>query len=530
MADLPFAHKLKFPCRQTKVSKHRQVLVPIDLYAIREFIRPYGSRNKYTSPHQGLKQYLAKSESPKVLCDAIWEETRNFTKYGKPNRGIKWLERGVYKKYIVPYERRWEFAPLSGEHVRMSPNVRCDPRGDESASQIASKRAADDEISNIMGSLVDVLHAEGSNNEHVKQLLDTIGETYDEYARVETKKRYIVMLGDTKAGKSFFLNSLLATSEQVPHLYNVHSSEKAYPNEHAAASPGGSPVTSNPNVAGDAVHVLTHLMMKETPLATDETHEVIYDKFVEAISTLRMNVVCTDIERTFECQQKHALWKLPGLGTNDDKPLFNGDGTLLLNNCPPELEKLYDTAIKSPDVFRKHVKHDMIREGNIKGEVGEFFLPSNDSHLAVTVFNTYIWGGSQYAFVVKYVSFRAVEKQLKAAYEQQECGDVAKAKRTYALQLVFSFQHGVVDDSDEDALQEFMEERDDYVSEHIDKMDPPKLTPPHKTTREYDGNFHVFQGQGKSVVDDRVYIKWKLQQVREHLYRLTCCISCPCMR
>eukprot|EP00041_Stephanoeca_diplocostata_P021331 m.495587 g.495587 ORF g.495587 m.495587 type:complete len:1542 (+) comp21801_c0_seq10:612-5237(+) len=515
LSDLP--DEIKLRRRQAKGSK---ILIPIDLYSIREFVRSHGSRERFNSPGQGLKTYLARSESDRVLCEAVWKSTRNYTKYKSPLKGVTWLK-DLYRTSIEPFERRWKFASLNGEQGVVE--FQRDPQF-EDVSRINSMSDADSEIQDILGSISAILQAESPDDQLVRQLLNTIYTTRDIHECAHVKKRRIVLLGDTRVGKSFLINSLLATSEQVPHLYNLNNSECTGTD----SSSNSSSTAISPNVASDAAAVVANLMVARAQAHSETIDDTqgpsistfdsdrwmnLHEVLVEKISDLRTDPVLTEVDCIFHCELQRVVWKLPSLGPDGTKPHFDNDGTLKLEHCPAELRGLYKTATESARPFIDHLERDMIRQGNIKGKIGEFFLPSNDSHSAVTTFNTNIWGGSQYAFVVTYMSYRKVQTLVRAAFEHDCITEVGIVKRKHALQLLYGFVYGISGATDESSLQEMQEHRHDYVDVMAAKSHLPKFEPRHPSTAEYDGKFHVYQGQGKSVVHDRVYIQWKLLQV-----------------
>ena len=231
----------------------------VDLYMLRETVRCAGGGTMTDIPpnplkrlgiHNGTKttvkalQSVAKG-TVAAVCTALKDNARNkmmhITKEnGNMNGHSERTLREIYRKFVTPYELVFRGSPiLIDRRTSIMPEgvVRSPATVDPDADDDAGGEDDNDEfaaVTNLLDTIKDTVNSVPSVSseaekskvqccEMISTVIDIIGKASRDEAVVDDNspppKRYLVIMGAARTGKSFFLNAFLEMTEVVPSQY-----------------------------------------------------------------------------------------------------------------------------------------------------------------------------------------------------------------------------------------------------------------------------------------------------------------------
>ena len=497
---------------------------PVDFYVFRQYICDKG-RNAYAPDYVNsmqrfnhyFKSGVRNGLSSKALYHELFGKLRTGSLPGALQIESKSRLKLHYEKVIKPMEQVYHYEPLTEQpppHAAASSSNRRNsaslfPGGagsptDATAALFESNATAQlwmslqDRLSDL-SRLLPALHVGHQSltidavHQGVSRLKEKLGQTQDGYGDL----RIVAILGKNRIGKSFMLNQLLALTEVPDSLYNQ----------------GNESMESE-----DAAHCATRMYCDEVfgSGAADGSNVGFYDSIFRKILDVDHKLTHSPERSTAKCDFSGVLWSFPKIG-GEDWSDFDNDGRINATN--PKYKKNYEGSSRQ-DVRAAFLGYLQPKGGRPMSQFCEFLLPSNPSESSVTSHNTYVWGGEQYAIVIKYIGAEALKRLINAVSrtDSRGGGDLRLKQKDTLLKLMYRLEHGVLTGMAE------CEEEEDWVSDEMDNETLPTWWQDkgckksgaaseadyenvHPTVRSNFNKIHIIQGAGRRPQDDRVYIK-----------------------
>ena len=520
-------------------------------------------------------------QSSKGLYNELYEFLRTGRVPGAQQIDSKSRLKLHYEKVLKPMEQVYHYEPLTQQSE--SPRRRTSVAGHSASASPFPAFPADataaledantsaqlwmtlqDRLGDISRLLPDLYVGKQSTSikavqQGVSRLKEKLGQTQDGYGDL----RIVAILGKNRIGKSFMLNQLLALTEAPNSLYN--RGNESFESE-------------------DAAHCATRLYCDEVfgIGAAEGSNDEFYDRILAKITDVDHVHTGSQERYLARCDFSKVLWSFPKIG-DEDWADFTHDGRInavgtprththtlslppslllaitiigvtttttttttntssspciadllsrrLLTHWPPRWGSLllpqnlsrykenYEGSSRE-DVRDAFLEYLQPKGGRPMSKFCEFLLPSNPSEASVTSHNTYVWGGAQYAIVVKYIGAAALQRLIKSVSrtDNDGGGELRLKQKETLLKMMYRLEHGVV------AGMQECDEEDDWVSEEMENEQLPSWWADkgckksgaaneadygnvHPTVRSNFDKIHIIQGSGQRPQDDRVYIK-----------------------
>lgn len=431
----------------------------------------------------------------------------------------------LYEAVIVPFEKAYSFHPLPAPSVTTPGGLfavveggdMAVPVGIESIEVVRTgvmqclQELQDDILPDLerRQDEVNVVARITVLQRGIKALLETAEASIECWSDLPT----VAIIGKAGVGKSHLLNIITAVCE-VPEI---------------AYNPGGAAIewhSARPPCAIHAGRIAALLICRDINAIPGGGLDADFEGIQKNLMTIKgVPKEQRDTRRVYETDDDRVLHELPsgapreGIDPLTSNFIFNAAGCL-----NPDFE---DVGSDEPLSYGKR-KQALVDEseaafsayltGTGTDEVdGEFLLPCTDDDDSVTSFSTFIHGGSQYAFVVKYVSLPHLFSKIKAVqkFEREAQKGANEDMRKEVLHQAYRINTGLRDlrkDKSESANDDKMNNWADKWARNDKWADEATrcLNAPHDTTKTYFNKIWIHQGAGASVVDDRVYIKTRL--------------------
>eukprot|EP00037_Helgoeca_nana_P010035 m.88191 g.88191 ORF g.88191 m.88191 type:complete len:1902 (+) comp19970_c0_seq4:330-6035(+) len=525
-------------CKSTRYDR------PVDFYTMREKIRRFGynavnGKDIAVTGREGLDAYFAqlnpatgrRMDCKGVHLEKLWKamRTKDVEKPGssRPNNTAHhWRLEKLYEAVIVPFEKAYSFHPLPAPSVTSPGSFRplcavgeggdmAVPAGTESIEEVRTgvrqclQELQDDILPDLERRQDDV--AVGTSITVLQRGITALLETAEASIECWSDLPTVAIIGKAGVGKSHLLNIIIAVCE-VPEI---------------AYNPGGAAIewhSARPPCAIDAGRIAALLICRDINAIPGGGLDPDFEEIQNNVMTIKgVPKEQRDTRRVYETEDGRVLHELPsgapreGIDPSTPNFIFNAAGCLNpdfedvgSDSKPLSYGKRRRALVdESEDAFRAYLT------GSDRTVDGEFVLPCSDDDDSVTSFSTFIHGGSQYAFVVKYVSMLHLFSKIKAVEKFEREGVADEDRRKEVLHQAFRINTGLQDlrkDKSESANDDKMNNWADKWAMNDKWADEAKrcLNSPHDTTKIYFNKIWIHQGAGASVVDDRVYIKTRL--------------------